>query len=386
MRLWNIQGLKTVTLATMPNMSMPLAAVSSLGRFRNTRGVERKPLPNVGCRYAYVKVKGHNFTLSNLANVAFNRHTWTPDKRLTEHLNGDKTDNRSINLTFGSIKTNNIASVKAGKASPGPQRNVPLLAFAPDDPTSIIRFKSGRQAANTLGVSPSSVANALRGKSKTSGGYVLKYNPPPDLKGEIWKELPGFPSYRVSSMNRIESPNGRRIIPNAETNGYRKVSINGKLYSFHVLVALVFCHNDDPDNKVEVDHLNFDPLDCRPENLEWVTHAENMRRSHANNKKRRSGAPNISRPVKARRLDGTFVGEYKSTQEASRQLNLNTGGINVSATKGRRCKEYRFEWAGQMEEIHGEVWVYLTDEILEFTLTKTHGATMRKCNQGKSLM
>ena len=46
-------------------------------------------------------------------------------------------------------------------------------------------------------------------------------------------------------------------------------------FQVHRLMAEIFIAN--PEGKPEVDHINGNKLDCRIENLRWVTHAENMK-------------------------------------------------------------------------------------------------------------
>lgn len=48
------------------------------------------------------------------------------------------------------------------------------------------------------------------------------------------------------------------------------------------LIALAFIPN--PDNLSEVDHINFDRTDYSIDNLRWVSHAENVKRSTVNKK------------------------------------------------------------------------------------------------------
>lgn len=50
----------------------------------------------------------------------------------------------------------------------------------------------------------------------------------------------------------------------------------------HRINALLFCKNDDPDNKTYVDHLDCNKNNNRASNLEWVTPLENSRRSSVN--------------------------------------------------------------------------------------------------------
>jgi hypothetical protein len=48
----------------------------------------------------------------------------------------------------------------------------------------------------------------------------------------------------------------------------------------HRLIAITFLPNDDPEHKMQVDHLNGNKLDCSIYNLEWVTPKENVIRAH----------------------------------------------------------------------------------------------------------
>ena len=56
--------------------------------------------------------------------------------------------------------------------------------------------------------------------------------------------------------------------------GYEKVSICGKQYSVHRLVALAYCDKD--VGKCDVNHIDGNKLNNNFKNLEWVTKSENM--------------------------------------------------------------------------------------------------------------
>lgn len=68
--------------------------------------------------------------------------------------------------------------------------------------------------------------------------------------------------------------------------GYRRIRLQGKLYYAHRL-SWKLRYGEDP--KSELDHLNGNKLDNRPENLEVVTPRENCARRSMSTKK--SGLP-----------------------------------------------------------------------------------------------
>lgn len=65
-------------------------------------------------------------------------------------------------------------------------------------------------------------------------------------------------------------------------NGYFTVSFNKKRYYVHKLVADVFCKNT--DSKDHVNHKDCDKKNNNSENLEWVTHSENLSHGVLNNR------------------------------------------------------------------------------------------------------
>lgn len=98
-------------------------------------------------------------------------------------------------------------------------------------------------------------------------------------------QLTAHPDYEISTEYPyiIRRKKDEKIMKISQNNGgYCYVSINGESTELHKIIAEQFVPN--PNNFPEVDHL-IDPetgfpniLDNRPENLEWVPHAENLRR------------------------------------------------------------------------------------------------------------
>ena len=127
------------------------------------------------------------------------------------------------------------------------------------------------------------------------------------MKNEIWMDIPHYEGlYQVSNFGRVKALERKRVNHTGgewiqpecimsisyTTDGYEKVSLtdanhNRKTERIHRLVALAFVPN--PLNLPEVNHLNCVRDDNRPENLEWVTHAENnaytSKYGHKSNKK-----------------------------------------------------------------------------------------------------
>lgn len=95
--------------------------------------------------------------------------------------------------------------------------------------------------------------------------------------------IPGYEGlYMASTDGKVWSCRQNRFMKDRyDKDGYKKIglALNGKqkTYQVHQLIAMTFIPN--PFGLTEVNHKNGKRDDNRVENLEWVTHIQNMRQS-----------------------------------------------------------------------------------------------------------
>jgi hypothetical protein len=100
-------------------------------------------------------------------------------------------------------------------------------------------------------------------------------------QNEQWLPVACAPDYEVSNHGRLRR--GERLIAGYRLrNGYVGCSVSQdgarRSTTIHALVAEAFIPN--PEGKPEVNHKNGVKDDNQAENLEWVTHSENIRHSY----------------------------------------------------------------------------------------------------------
>lgn len=175
---------------------------------------------------------------------------------------------------------------------------------------------------------------------------------------EIFKDIVGYEGkYMVSNKGRVisldyQNTKTKKVLtPVKHHSGYLFVHLGkDKIRLVHVLVAKAFIPN--PLQKACVNHIDGDKSNNCVENLEWVTHKENMEhairtglRDPRKNNAHSGGMNHNSKPIYQYSKDGELIRRWDCVSDAARYFGCRPGTISNNAT-------------GRIKSVCGFVWKY----------------------------
>ena len=145
-------------------------------------------------------------------------------------------------------------------------------------------------------------------------------------------------SYYISNYGRIKADTnkGVSILKTHLANGYERVSILGKMYFIHRLVATYFIENTNINKYTQVNHKDNNTLNNKVSNLEWVTPKQNSQ---------------FKETIKIYKLDikGNILEEFNSTTDAANSVNGDRAAIAKCCknkySKSNIYKGYRWQYS-----------------------------------------
>ena len=143
--------------------------ISSLGRFKNRKGVIMKDYKPHHSGYVYLRVNIDKYALHRLVALTFIPNL--QNKPFVNHIDGNKINNKVYNLEWVTCAENNqhnhnIGLIKCFTRKVG-QYDLEM--------NEINRFNSIKEAADYLHISLSSIKAVLYKKQNTGAGFIWKY-------------------------------------------------------------------------------------------------------------------------------------------------------------------------------------------------------------------
>lgn len=160
--------------------------------------------------------------------------------------------------------------------------------------------------------------------------------PDPEEK-EVWAESI-YPAYEVSTFGQVRNKRTKRHLTAKlhNTGGYPQVHLrigidnkNGKFIEVHRLVGLAFVKNDNPDEYVEIDHIDRNRLNPYYKNLRWVNHVGNSQNKYGRSKYlSRKKTPLVLVDKETLELIKEFKNIYDASEQTEYSISTITGSIH----------------------------------------------------------
>jgi len=141
--------------------------VSSLGRFKNNKGIIMKNYKN--SEYIYIQINKKRHALHRLIALVFIENQ--ENKPFVNHIDGNKLNNLINNLEWVTKSENTIHAYKTGLV----KKFVRKVNQYDKNMNLIEQFESIISASKDLLIDKGSIGHSCTGKNNTAGGYIFRY-------------------------------------------------------------------------------------------------------------------------------------------------------------------------------------------------------------------
>ena len=143
--------------------------ISSLGRFKNKKGIIMKDYKPHHSGYIYLRVNIKKYALHRLVALTFIENP--ENKLVVNHIDGNKINNKAENLEWVTCAENNFHNHKIGLTK-GHKRKIIQYDLEMNE---ICKFDTIKESSKKLSISLSCIKDVLKGKQKSSKGFIFKY-------------------------------------------------------------------------------------------------------------------------------------------------------------------------------------------------------------------
>jgi hypothetical protein len=259
--------------------------VSNLGNLRNTQ-TNMNLKPHITNGYYTINLpdlitkKTISLSVNRIVLIAFKGIDKENNK--CNHIDGNKLNNTLSDLEWTTQKNN----IKHAYDNNLVKINKKIILKYDLDDNLINEYESIMKACEDLTVSRHAIVKVLSGKNQTAGGFIWKYKDITNEKIDVPKNMitiANYPKYMVSKKGEIYSLTTKRYLkPIKNASGYHYVTVSDgvkkKNLYIHTIVANAFIEKI--DGKDFVNHIDGNKINNTLQNLEWVSHPENVIHAH----------------------------------------------------------------------------------------------------------
>lgn len=208
-----------------------------------------------------------------------------------------------------------------------------------------------------------------------------------------WRQIAEAPNYSVSNTGLIKLTRLNRLLSGYNRNGYLQVSLkkDGAQLArlVHRLVATEFIPNDDPVNRIYVDHIDTDPRNNKVSNLRWVTPKENMNNEITKKNVSDGHMKKMPKVYQVEIKSMNVVREAENAIEMAKQTNIKSTTVQVIANYYKKVVKKDFDpsltsVAPGEQKTYDSKWIFLYENEYSMRIQIIQTCTLSQKNVGKS--